>query len=46
MHFRSLKDGLSMLNVVHLERAEREELRRLEEAGVELKADMFKSLCA
>jgi hypothetical protein len=35
-----------MLNVVYLERAKREELRRLEEASVELKADMFKFLCA
>jgi hypothetical protein len=35
VHFRSLKDGPSMLNVVYLEKAEREELRRFEEASVE-----------
>jgi hypothetical protein len=46
LHFRSLEDESSVLNVEHFERAEYEELVDCERLVLELKVYMIKSLCA
>jgi hypothetical protein len=46
LHFRSLEDESSMLNVEHFEIVECEELVDCERLVLELKVYMIKSLCA